>query len=174
MAHDSAAVYNRASSRSASDRGARESDRGPGAPAARLGGAVDGAGPRGEAGPVERAEGAKQSEVAEEPSSIQDALAWLERRFRSEAAADLRIVYQLELDGDAGGVLGLRVDAGRLELAPAAISHPDVILRMPASDFYGVLSGRENPDLLFMADRLRVDGDLSLALKLRSLFAARA
>jgi len=112
--------------------------------------------------------------MAEEPGSIDDALAWLERRFRPEAAADLSIAYQFELDGETGGVFGLRVEAGALDLAAAALPQPDVTLRMPARDFYGVLSGRENPDLLFMAERLQIDGDLSLALKLRTLFAALA
>jgi putative sterol carrier protein len=114
----------------------------------------------------------EEAEMTPEPSSIRDALDWLKQRFCSDAARELCITYQFELEGDSGGVFGLMVDSGRLELTQAAVAQPDVILRISASDLFGVLSGRENPDLLFMAERLRVDGDLSLALKLRKLFAA--
>ena len=48
-----------------------------------------------------------------------------------------------------------------------------MIFRIGAHDFFAVLAGRENPDLLFMADRLAVDGDLALALTLRKIFQTR-
>ena len=41
-------------------------------------------------------------------------------------------------------------------------------------DFFAVLGGSANPDLLYTADRLTVEGDLSLALKLRRLFGRAA
>jgi predicted lipid carrier protein YhbT len=41
---------------------------------------------------------------------------------------------------------------------------------LAASDFFGILAGRENADLLFTAGRIEVEGDLSLALKMRKLF----
>jgi predicted lipid carrier protein YhbT len=49
-----------------------------------------------------------------------------------------------------------------------------VIFRLSASDFFAILAGTQNPDLLFMADRLQAEGDLSLALKVRSLFSTPA
>ena len=107
------------------------------------------------------------------PSSIDSAIAWLRKAFRPEAAAEVRVLYQLELAGERGGSLWIRVDDGRLELAEGVAPEPDVTFRLGANDFFGVLAGSENPDLLFMADRLAVDGDLSLALTLRKLFQAR-
>ena len=47
-----------------------------------------------------------------------------------------------------------------------------MVFHLVAREFFGILSGRENPDLLFMSERLRIDGDLSLALKLRTLFSS--
>jgi predicted lipid carrier protein YhbT len=110
--------------------------------------------------------------MAEEPSSIREALEWLRKSFRQDAARDLRVTYQIALDGDTAGGLWLEVDSGRLHCREGVATSPDVVFHLAVRDFFGILSGRENPDLLFMAERLRVDGDLSLALKLRGLFGA--
>jgi predicted lipid carrier protein YhbT len=110
---------------------------------------------------------------AQPPCSIKDAVEWLRKAFRAESAADLRITYQFDLSGARGGALWVRVECGRLVLAEGTIAGPDVIFRLRADDFYGVLSGRENPDLLFMEERLVVEGDLSRALALRRIFQAR-
>ena len=107
-----------------------------------------------------------------EPTSIPAAIAWLRKTFRADAASGLRVVYLLDLTGERGGALSIRIDDGRLELLEGRAYVPDVIFRLGAADFFGVLAGRENPDLLFMADRLAVEGDLRLALSLRKLFQA--
>ncbi len=109
--------------------------------------------------------------MREAPGSIEQALERLREAFQPEAAIGLSIAYQIELQGESdGGQLWLEVEGPRLEVGKGAARSPDVIFRLSATDFYGVLIGRENPDLLFMADRLKVEGKLSLALKLRKLF----
>ena len=49
-----------------------------------------------------------------------------------------------------------------------------MVFRLPAEDYFALLVGRENADLLYMAGRLEIDGDLALALKIRPLFRAKA
>jgi predicted lipid carrier protein YhbT len=66
----------------------------------------------------------------------------------------------------------VRITEGRLEAAVGSAEHPDVVFRMSEADYFGVLAGTENPDILFMDERIRVDGDLSLALKLRTFFGS--
>lgn len=108
-----------------------------------------------------------------QPDSIASATAWLRKGFRSDAAAGLRIVYAFDLKGERGGSLWVHIDDGRLEIAAGRPAEADVTFELTAADFFGVLAGSENPDLLFMADRLVVHGDLGLALKLRKIFQAR-
>jgi putative sterol carrier protein len=108
------------------------------------------------------------------PSSLDDALESLRKRFRADAAEGVRVRYQLELGGADGGALHLLVDDGRLELGEGRVPRPDVVLRLSARDFFDVLAGGANPDLLHMDGRLEIDGDLALALRLRKLFGARA
>jgi len=110
--------------------------------------------------------------TASEPESLAEAVDWFRKRFRADAARDVCVAYQMELGGDRGGVLSLEIDGGRLRAAPVRTAVPDVVYRLSADDLFGVLGGRCNPDLLFLEKRIEIEGDLSLALKLRSLFRA--
>ena len=110
------------------------------------------------------------------PTSIAESLEWFRKRFRPDLARGVAISYQFVLDGGRAGVVWVAVDDGRLELDAGERpgEAPDVIFRLSASDFFAILAGTQNPDLLFMADRLQAEGDLSLALKVRSLFSTPA
>ncbi|MAG32805.1 MAG: hypothetical protein CL908_18155 [Deltaproteobacteria bacterium] len=112
--------------------------------------------------------------MADSVDSIEGALDWLPKRFHSVAAADVSAVYLVELAGPGGGAFWLRIDDGRLSVGEGRTPAPDVVLRAAAPDFYGFLAGRENPDLLYMEERIVVEGSLSLALKLRVIFSASA
>jgi predicted lipid carrier protein YhbT len=107
-------------------------------------------------------------------SSAGGAVEWLRKHFRPAAAEGLEVTYQIDLTGPAGGSLWVRISAGRMQCGEGADSQPEVTLRLGATEFFGVLAGTANPDLLFMDDQIEIEGDLSLALKLRSLFSREA
>ncbi len=104
---------------------------------------------------------------------LDDAADWLRKHFDPQAAAGVRARYRFELSGEGGGTLWLGIEDGqcalRREEAPA-----DVVFRLALSDYLGVLAGRENAELLHMAGRLEIEGDLGLAMKVRRLFGAPA
>jgi putative sterol carrier protein len=110
--------------------------------------------------------------MAKPPGSVGEALEWLSKGFRPDACRNVSVTYQIDLSGEHGGRLWLRIDHGRLQAVEGSALGPDVTFRLEATDFFAILAGRENPDLLFMAERLVVQGDLSLALKLRSYFGS--
>ena len=106
------------------------------------------------------------------PATRDEAIDWLRKHFHADAARGVRAVFQLDLAGNDGGGIQLRIDDGQLEVLAEPAPTPHVRLRLAADDYYGVLAGRENADLLYMDGRLEIDGDLSLAMKLRTLFRA--
>jgi len=106
-------------------------------------------------------------------ASIEAAAEWLRKHFAPEAARGLRVTYQLDLAGVGGGLLRLEIDDGVLLIARGRAEAPQVVLRAPAALFSAVLGGRENAELLYMAGRIRIDGDLGLAAKLHALFGRR-
>jgi ubiquinone biosynthesis protein UbiJ len=110
----------------------------------------------------------------DEPASVEAVAEWLRKHFEPETARGVRLACQLQLAGAGGGALWLRIDDGVLDTRPSSEAPSDVQIRLAASDFYAVLAGRENSELLFMAGRIQIDGDASLALRLRTYFRRRA
>ena len=107
------------------------------------------------------------------PASLDEAIQWLRKHFDAEAAGGLSVVYRFDLGGAGGGSFAVRVSRGRLEVDPSGDEAAEVRFRLAAADFFAILSGRANAELLFMEDRIAVDGDLSLALRARRLFRPR-
>jgi putative sterol carrier protein len=78
-------------------------------------------------------------------------------------------VYQFELSGDGGGVFHTTVDDGKATVVEAAHDNPNITITMAAEDFAAMLEGKLNATSAFMAGKLKVKGDMSLAMKLQSL-----
>jgi putative sterol carrier protein len=95
---------------------------------------------------------------------------WLHERFRPEAAAGMAAVIEIELTGPAGGRLSIQVEDGRLKTSLGGDAAPDVRLVASTQDWSDVLDGRANAEMLVVEDRIRIEGNQGLAMKLRSLF----
>lgn len=104
------------------------------------------------------------------PQPLEEAVGWLRKNFRSEAAEGLEARYQLELTGRGGGCVRVVVSGGGATIEPGEETGADVRMRVSIGDWLAMLDGRENVDLLYMAGRLEIDGDLSLAVRMRTLF----
>lgn len=78
-------------------------------------------------------------------------------------------VYQFELTGDGGGVFHVAVDDGKATVVESENDNPNITITMDAEDFNNMLEGKLNATSAFMAGKLKVKGDMSLAMKLQSL-----
>jgi hypothetical protein len=111
--------------------------------------------------------------MAGAPETLDAALDWLRKHFDPAAARSFRGVYRIELSGAGGGAFTVRIEDGGLDVEPGAAGPAEVTFRLAARDYFAVLAGRENADLLYTAGRIEVAGDLARALKLRTFFRAR-
>ncbi len=107
-----------------------------------------------------------------EPAPAEALLAWFRDHFEPEAARGLRAHFLVDL-GDSVGI-HLHVDDGRLRVVSGATGPADLTLRLSERDLEDLQAGRENPELLHMAGRLEVEGQLALANPLRRIFRRRA
>jgi putative sterol carrier protein len=95
--------------------------------------------------------------------------AGLSERFRSERAGDLRATYAFELAGDGGGAWTVHVADGVLRVTDGADGDADVTLRASAADWMSIVEGRMDPQLAYLTNRLKVSGNIELALRLREV-----
>jgi putative sterol carrier protein len=82
-------------------------------------------------------------------------------------AASFGAIYKFVLEGNGGGtwIVNMKDAPGAREGDGAA----DCTISLDASDFVDLVEGRANGQQLYFQGRLRIDGNLGLALKLQNL-----
>lgn len=78
-------------------------------------------------------------------------------------------VFQFDLSGDNGGTFHAVVADGEAEIVDSPHDSPNVTIILSAEDFEKMMEGQLNATSAFMAGKLKVKGDMSLAMKLQAL-----
>jgi putative sterol carrier protein len=94
----------------------------------------------------------------------------LPRALDPEAAEDVDAVYQFDLSGPHGGQYVVIIRQGTCVVEEGAHADPHVTLSMAAEDCLKVLNGELSGPSVVMTGRLRIAGDVGLAMQLKSLF----
>jgi putative sterol carrier protein len=91
-------------------------------------------------------------------------------RFNKGAAAGMNAVYQFDITGEGGGKYYAAIANGALTVAEGEHKSPNITLTMGAQDYIDMVEGRLNGQMAFMTGKLKIKGDMSLAMKLNTLF----
>ena len=77
--------------------------------------------------------------------------------------------FQLVVTGPQGGTWVLSVVGGTARLSEGPVPEADLTVEVSDADFQALVEGRLAPAAAFVSGRLRVRGDLGLALRLQPL-----
>lgn len=94
----------------------------------------------------------------------------LPSKLDTEAAEDLDAVYQFDLSGVQGGQYVVTIREGACQVKEGRHEDPHVILSMAGEDCVKVLNGELSGPAAAMSGRIRISGDMGLAMQLRALF----
>jgi putative sterol carrier protein len=105
------------------------------------------------------------------PPTVAEIFTDIQARLSSSAAAagSTRAAYQFDLSGDEGGAYHIVLDGGTGEAGPGAPDSPNTTISMASSDFVALSTGKLDPTMAFMTGKLKVKGDMGLAMKLQSI-----
>ena len=92
-------------------------------------------------------------------------------RFKADRAAGTNAVIQYEISGEGGGTWHAVVKDGACTVAPGPGTNPSLTLQMAAQDWLDMTTGKANGQMLFMSGKLKLKGDMGLAMKLGSMFS---
>lgn len=92
-------------------------------------------------------------------------------RFVPEKAEGIAANIQFDLAGDNGGLFWLKLVGGTVEHGEGQIDNPAMTVKASADDWYAVATGQLNAMQAFMTGKLKVLGDMSLAMRLQTMFA---
>jgi putative sterol carrier protein len=108
--------------------------------------------------------------MAEAPTSCKQAFEMMPSRFNKDAAKGLNAVYQFDLSGDGGGKWHVIINNDSCTVKEGPHASPSITISMTAQDYLDMLSGKLNGQVAFMSGKLRIAGDMGLALRMQSLF----
>ncbi|XP_054253422.1 hydroxysteroid dehydrogenase-like protein 2 isoform X6 [Indicator indicator] len=79
-------------------------------------------------------------------------------------------VYQFELSGDDGGTwyIDLKTKSGSAGFGKPPVT-ADVVMSMSSTDFVKMFTGKLKPTMAFMSGKLRIKGNMALAIKLEKM-----
>jgi putative sterol carrier protein len=90
-------------------------------------------------------------------------------RFDSAAWGDQDAVLQFDVSGNEAGQWFAAIKDGELTVGKGASPAPDMTVNAASEDLLGIINGELNAVSAFMQGRVKLDGDLTLAMKLQTL-----
>jgi putative sterol carrier protein len=82
---------------------------------------------------------------------------------------DLNATYQWDLTGDGGGKWFAKFSGGEVEIGEGEAESSDITITVSAQDWMDIATGKLNGQMAFLQGKLKVKGDMTLAMKLQSL-----
>ena len=79
-------------------------------------------------------------------------------------------VYQFNITGEGGGDWYIVIRNGEATVHEGNAENPSITLTMEAGNFVNLLQGKLNGQMAFMTGKLKIKGEMGLALKLQSVF----
>jgi putative sterol carrier protein len=103
--------------------------------------------------------------------TVQETFAAMPGRFRPDKASGTSATIQYDVSGEGGGTWHAIIKDGACTVNQGAATTPNLTLQISAQDWLDMLSGKQSGQMLFMSGKLKVKGDMGLAMKLGSMFA---
>jgi putative sterol carrier protein len=85
--------------------------------------------------------------------------------------AGMNGIFQFDLSGENGGVWHVTLADGEGHVAAGPAETPGVTIAMAADDFVALTEGKLDGTMAFMSGKLKVKGDMGLAMKLQTLLS---
>jgi putative sterol carrier protein len=92
-------------------------------------------------------------------------------RFRADKAAGTNATIQYDITGESGGTWNAVIKDGTCTVNEGPAATPNLTLQVAAQDWLDMVSGKQAGQMLFMSGKLKVKGDMGLAMKLGSMFS---
>lgn len=105
-----------------------------------------------------------------EVTSVKEIFENMEEGFNAEKAEGVDAVFQFVLTGDNGANYWIRVKDQKVDVHEGTAENPSITITASADDYMAVVNGKLNAMVGFMQGKIKVKGDMGLALKLQSIF----
>jgi putative sterol carrier protein len=91
-------------------------------------------------------------------------------RFKPERATGVSAVIQYEITGEGGGTWSATIKDAACVVKEGAAPSPNLTLTMSSQDWLDMLAGKLSGQMAFMSGKLKLKGDMGLAMKIPAMF----
>lgn len=105
--------------------------------------------------------------------TVEELMNRMPKAFKPEAADGVEAVIQYHLDGDEGGDWVVSIKEQQCTVEKGTTAEPTMTLMAEAQDYKDIILGNLDPMAAFMQQKVRLKGNLNLALGLTKYFKMR-
>jgi putative sterol carrier protein len=103
-------------------------------------------------------------------SSVEEVFANIDKGFEPSKAEGVDAIFQFVLTGDQGGEWWIRVKDQQANVQKGLHPDPTMTLTARADDYLAVVNGDLNPMMALRQGKIKVKGNMELALRLQGMF----
>ena len=107
----------------------------------------------------------------QQANSCKELLRMMPLGFNPAAAGNLQAIYQFEVTGDENFTAHLTIADSKCFYHDGPAEKPHLVIKTPAEIWLKISRGELNGQKAFMEGKYKVEGDMTLLLKLKSLFS---
>ena len=93
----------------------------------------------------------------------------LQDKINPANTAGMNQTYQFNIEGEGGGNWYITFTDGQPEVVQGVAESPNITLTADAANWLDVATGKMNGQTAFLTGKLKIQGDMSLAMKLQSI-----
>ena len=86
---------------------------------------------------------------------------------KPDVVSKINAVYQFNISGPGGGTWMVDCTVPGGKIAPGAATSAKCTVAATDQDFLNIVNGKLNPQMAFMSGKLKIQGDMGLAMKLQ-------
>lgn len=91
-------------------------------------------------------------------------------RVNKDKIQGMDCTYQFNITGDEGGEWYVTVQNGDAAVAQGTAENANITLTLTDENFKDLVTGKLNGQTAFLTGKLKIQGDMTLAMKLQSVF----
>jgi putative sterol carrier protein len=103
--------------------------------------------------------------------TVQETMQAMPGKLIKEKAAGITAIYQFDLSGEGGGKWFAEVKDCRCTVSEGEHPQPSITITMTAQNYLAMAAGKLNGQVAFMTGKLKLKGDMGLAVKMNTIFA---
>jgi putative sterol carrier protein len=108
--------------------------------------------------------------MASTAESIKEIFSQMPSQINPDAAKGMNSVIQFNLGGEGGGNYYVEIKDGTAKVTQGTHPSPNMTMTLAASDYVDLIMGKLNGQMAFMSGKLKIAGDMGLAMKMQTLF----